>query len=657
MNYINKPLLLLAACLIIFSSCENDFLDRQPLDQITPDNFLQTDADLSAYALKQYNFPTHQGGGLGIWATDNNTDNQVSSGYSTQWIPGEWKVPDHFNNEAEDPWYFGNIYQCNYFLETVLPRYDEGTLTGNKQMIDHYIGEVYFLRAWNYFGKLQTFGDFPIIKETLPDDSEILIEASKRQPRHLVARFILDDLDEAIELLSNSSEGGRNRITKDAAYLLKSRVALFEASWETYHANTAFVPNGNGYPGPQVNYNAQEEISFFLNQTKEAAAVIADKNLLADNTHVWQDGAAKMDNPYFAEFAAENMEPYPEILFWRDYDLNLGVLHSSVFYLRRGGNSGFTRQFVETFLMKNGLPIYANGSQYEGDKSLEAVRQSRDERLQLFMMTPNEVLTEGKVEFVDTLSTLPNITDLAETRAVTGYQMRKGLSNNWSRDWNQSEEASPIFRAAEAYLNYMEASCMENNGKSIDGQAQAYWERLRERAGIEASYQVTVGATDLTKETDWAVYSAGSKVSPLLYNIRRERRVEFLEEGLRMNDLKRWRALDQIDNWMPEGINLWNSELYEEYEEAGVRLIADGSDQANVSSPDRSTYLRPYEIVNTAANLIYGKGYNWVPAHYLNPIAIVHFRNTSTNPGDASSSVIYQNPDWPTVADQGPIMD
>ncbi|MFR8354633.1 MAG: RagB/SusD family nutrient uptake outer membrane protein [Parabacteroides sp.] len=166
--------------------------------------------------------------------------------------------------------------------------------------------------------------------------------------------------------------------------------------------------------------------------------------------------------------------------------------------------------------MKNGLPVYANGSGYKGDMSIGDVRADRDERLQLFMMTPSEVLTEGQVEFVDTLSSLPNILAKEESRNVTGYQLRKGLSNNWSRDWDESEEGSPIFRATEAYLNYIEASCIENNGSSIDGKAQGYWRQLRERAGLPSDYNVTVAATDLGKESDWAVYSAGQQVTPLL---------------------------------------------------------------------------------------------------------------------------------------------
>ena len=65
-----------------------------------------------------------------------------------------------------------------------------------------------------------------------------MVAASKREPRYKVARFILQDLDNAIGMLSNNIPGGKNLITKNVALLLKSRAALFEASWLTYHKGT-----------------------------------------------------------------------------------------------------------------------------------------------------------------------------------------------------------------------------------------------------------------------------------------------------------------------------------------------------------------------------------------------------------------------------------
>src|SRR3546814_17617415 len=61
-------------------------------------------------------------------------------------------------------------------------------------------------------------------------------------------------------------------------------------------------------------------------------------------------------------------------------------------------------------------------------------------------------------------------------------------------------------------------------------------------------------------KNDLAAYSGGNLLSDkTLYNIRRERRCEFMAEGLRYMDLKRWRTLDQLQAkpYIVEGFTLW----------------------------------------------------------------------------------------------------
>ena len=311
MKKIIKYLFLLTGGSFILTSC-NDFLDREPLDSVTPDNFFFTENDLAAYAVKHYNFTTN---------------------YDKKWIPGQWKVPEAYDNPASnDPWHFAAIREANYFIETVVPRFEKGGIEGSEVNIKHYIGEMYFLRAKNYLSKLETFGDFPIIKNTLPDENEPLTQASKREPRHKVARFILEDLDQAIGLLTNNIPGGKNRITKNAALLLKSRAALFEASWLTYHRGTALVPGGSGWPGKAediADFNIDTEIAFFLKEAKEAAKEVIGNAALVQNTAKdcmdetvkTDEDKYKMSNPYFAQFSANSLEGYSEILLWRAYNL------------------------------------------------------------------------------------------------------------------------------------------------------------------------------------------------------------------------------------------------------------------------------------------------------------------------------------------------
>ena len=248
------------------TSC-NDFLDREPLSSITPSTFFNTADDLSAYTINYYPFKTVGSGyGVQIFGEDNNSDNQAGSGYSSIYVPGEWRV-----GSGTDNWSWENIRSCNYFFQQVLPKYEAGSITGNQANVKHYIGEMYVIRAYNYFNMLKTIGDAPIIDVPLNDVRDELTEASKRRPRHKVAQFIIDDLKKAEALLSENAPGGKNRISRDVASLLRARVALYEATWEKYHAGTAFVPGGSGWPGSDSESFSADLYNTFLTEAMDAA--------------------------------------------------------------------------------------------------------------------------------------------------------------------------------------------------------------------------------------------------------------------------------------------------------------------------------------------------------------------------------------------------
>lgn len=249
----------------------------------------------------------------------------------------------------------------------------------------------------------------------------------------------------------------------------------------------------------------------------------------------------------------------------------------------------------------------------------------------------------------------PGITNSDSERGyVTGYVVRKGGSFNRKYYANGGGyTAAVVFRATEALLNYMEASYLLNG--SLDATAQNYWKALRRRAGMDEDFNKTIALTDMSKEAenDWGAYTAGKLVDKTLYNIRRERRCEFMAEGLRYMDLRRWRAMDQLmeNPYHIEGMHLWNTPMEEWYigENGKSILIGDGSENSNVSSKERSEYLRPFE--RYAAQPGY-EGCTWKMAHYLQPIMVKQLQLTASTPGDVSTSVIYQNPYWPVTADQ-----
>jgi len=648
----NISLLICAITLLILSSCKKDFLDRQPLSNITPDTYLNEESQLASYAINRYSvFPTHVNWSFGTFAIDGNTDNQVTPSPDDRFISGRWTV-----HQTGGAWEFTNIYQCNYFLQTVLPRFKAGTITGNTDNIKHYIGEIYMIRAFVYFGKLQSLGDFPILKTTLPDDKAILTDASKRAPQNEVARFIISDLDSAILLLKSiAPDGNKNRISKACAQLLKSRVALFEATRLKYFKGTAFVPNGPGWPGKDKDYNAnykfpsgtiESEIDYFFTQAMDAAKAVADATPLVTNNRVLQQTTADAVNPYFNMFSDVNMSGYSEVLLWRKYDNGLGITNSVSLCATLGNNSvGVTKGMVDGFVMANGLPIYAPGSGYAGDDSISLVRKNRDGRLWLFLKEPKQI----NILYPTTLGveSVPAILSTSvDTKYTTGYAIRKGLNYDAVQDVNgQGYIGSIVFRAVEAYLNYIEA-CYEKTG-SLDVTAQAYWVAIRNRAGVDPNYQKTIDATDMTQEAkgDWGAYSAGNLVDKTLYNIRRERRCELMAEGLRQMDLLRWRAMDQLITtpYHIEGFKLWGPMQY--WYNASALTYGIGDNSA-VSAPSLSLYLRPWE--KTTTSVAYN-GLRFTMAHYLDPISTQHFIITTDDGVDLTKSPIYQNPGWPTT--------
>ena len=186
------------------------------------------------------NLPSH-GGGYGLYSSDTNTDNQASSGADGKYADGQWKVGLTNGN-----WSFSNIRSINYKLNTCLANYNSKNMSGNDKNIRQYLGELYFFRAWEYFGKLRSWGDYPILTEVQTDNEAQLIANDKRRPRNEVARFIIANLDTAMTYMSDNFESRHTRLSKDVAMLVKSRVALYEGTFLNYFKGTPFVPNGEG---------------------------------------------------------------------------------------------------------------------------------------------------------------------------------------------------------------------------------------------------------------------------------------------------------------------------------------------------------------------------------------------------------------------------
>lgn len=633
-----KILVILFAALGLYA-CE-DFLQQEPQDFAPEESYFYTSEDLAKAANKFYKlFPGNSVFYGGIFEQDNKSDNQTGFGSVSDFYEGNKLTPAVENSE----WKFESIREANYFINLVAERKAKKQMIGSEADINHYWGEFYFFRAYDYFRLLSKIGDAPIITRVLYDENEELKANSKRRPRNEVARFILNDLDIADSLMQSSyPEPGR--VYKDCAILMKARVALFEATWLKYHQGTAFVPGNPKWVGNREypNYefpsgSLENEINFFLEKAIEAADIIASqRNLYSD---------------YPAMFNSRDTYKIPEVILAKSYQSGVNG-HSVVAYLQgTGGGTGYTRSMVESFLMKDGLPYYASNS-YMGDTSLVNVAANRDERLVKSMNVTgdvNRITAAGKTEYVP----LPRFLDRTVSGCPTGYEVRKWSTTD-PNDAIQSKGTtdSPVFRAAEAYLIYLEAYYERYH--DLGGNCDKYWKALRTRAGVDPDYMKTINATiiapvsdmehEMKGEHDLAAYSKGIAVDKTLYNIRRERRCEFIAEGMRYNDLRRWRSLDLMKNYVTEGMNLWEqfyTRYYAKDKKTGQIVLA--LTPQLVSQRDVSTYVRVFQVFTTDKAY---NGYNFPKPHYLEPIPVNEIIMTSEN-SDPNTSPIYQNPGWP----------
>lgn len=678
MNIINIKNLLLGAAVTTaafgLTSC-NDLLDMKPISQITPGAYYQNADQLAAYLNNYYDsylqmpYSGSMSHSWGQWnegkaKSDWDTDIYCWGGGNTALFADDhWEVSSGKALQG----YYGGVRVYNYFINTVLKQIENGTLP-NSEEVKNYLGEAYFFRALVYFRIMALYGDIPVITEVLPDENNVIVENSKRTPRNEVARFILSDLDKAIEMCYTRSKFNGQRVNREAAQLIKSRIALFEGTFEKYHRGSGRVPGDANWPGAKMSYNQgktfnqEAEVKFFLTEAMNAAKEVADNADLAENNHKIDPVYGDKDdwNPYFNLFSQPSLANVNEALMWKQYNKDLGFYHLTGHSMVTGQNTGFTRSFIQTFLMKNGMPIYADNSGYHGDVTLDNVKADRDERLQLFMWgesTPT--YSDPDMTGVESGKPLPvymeedetdaaHITNTdASTRCITGYQQRKYYTYD-AEQTRYSEQsttnACPIMRSAEALLNYMEAD-YELNGR-LDSKSQEYWRTLRTRAGVDTDFQKTIDATDLSKEMDFGRYSGTQLVDKTLYNIRRERVTELFSEGLRFADLIRWRGFDNMltTKWIPEGCNFWDN-MYRHYD---PEIKCNGENDAVVSAKSLGKYLRPYSKSMQAANEL-KDGYKWHEAYYLYPIGITDIRTASAD-RSLESSNLYQNLYWPVSA-------
>ncbi|ANE51410.1 hypothetical protein SY85_13755 [Flavisolibacter tropicus] len=514
------------------SSCSKN-LDIPPVDQISNDQYWKTGSDLNSYVLQFYTaFPTFRNqsgfhGNIGMDAY-NGSDHQIQN------IPVTQMNGTRTATASGGRWNWASIRAVNIFFENY-QKVNEPAAN-----IAQYVGEAHFFKAWFYFEKVRFFGDVPWYTNSMLANDAHLYDA--RTPRTQVVDSILYHLDQAIAKLSLLKDvpGGNNRLSKEAALIFKTRVALFEGSWQKYHAGTPFATSG---ANPSKYFQA---------------AVDAAKELMTPGKYkvgIYNTGKPASD--YNALFNSTNLSSNTEVTLWCKFDKSQSTFsHNFQQYITSGTNGlSATRELILNYLKKDGTPYDYDGTAatVKGSAFLTKIGTDCDPRLSQVIWIPGQTMWDnsaGKVLFVK-----PSLEKSGENKNYTGFQMNKGVdpkdpTAGGALGFSTAcETGAVVFRYAEALLNYAEAQA--ELGGAIDYASSI--DKLRARAGMP-NFAAQADASR-SKYADF-----GYTLSNELYEIRRERAVELACEGFRFDDWRRWRAHNLFKGKRPTGFPYLASE-------------------------------------------------------------------------------------------------
>jgi hypothetical protein len=506
-------------------SCSDDFLDRTPLDELTPQDYFKSANDLKLYANRFYPLlPSHSAYGGGTFWMETNSDNLVP-GTEDKRLTGTNTVPS-----SGGGWVWDEVRQANYFLDHAWSTPDEAD---QKKV---YIAEVKFFKAAIYFDKLKTFGDVPWFSKALTTESPELF--APREKRNVVADSIIACLDYAIQNLKPKSQAEAFRLNKESAMILKARVCLYEGTWEKYHSGTPFgVAGQNG--------------SKFL----QLAATTAEQLMQGGTLSLYKGPAGK---EYFNLFNQLDYSGNPEVILWKKYDVPLGVFHYVNQYLPFGaGDIGVSKSFMDDYLCTDGKPVKVSPL-FLGYDSIQSESKNRDPRLAQSILLPGTPLTINAPQAAgNRVFVKPALDQSQQFRATTGYCMNKGANLEYTQQLSSGGwMASIFFRYTEALLIYAEAKA--ELGTITQADIDKTINKIHDRVGM-----IHMNINSITADPDWDF----PQLSPVINEIRRERRIELAFENQRWDDLARWRAHSVFAGKRPKGIKYIGSNLEGTYKD------------------------------------------------------------------------------------------
>lgn len=526
LNILSAGLLLATA--VSFSSCD-DFLTRDPQDTVT---------DVPSF-----------------W---NNEENLRTSflDYYTYFFPGyrsSWERADNFAETNVADWTDDNAQEVATLFTKVAPTSDAGnwnfkkirnmnlllsriqSSTLGEEAKNHWSGVARLFRAMEYAKLVQKFGDVPYYDAVVGStDNEQLYRA--RDPRTTVMDKVNEDLAFACANIRVNDGTKGLTVNRAVAQGFASRIMLFEGTWQKYHANNT------------------AKAAEYLKAAKDYAAALMQTN------------AYSIAPSYKSLTTSEDLAGNPEIIMYRSYVENV-VMHSLMsFQNTEMEMSSPSRSFIDAFLTKNGLPIHqAGNTEYKGKEYAKEIL-NRDPRL---------------ADNIDEESGL-RLNGVAAVYAASGYYanryVNKDLINKPGGMSNTNTTDAPVMKLNEVLMNYIEAAAeLADLGQYTLTQADfdKTINAIRDRQSTQMPHVTLAGNALKVNGVEINDPDRDATVTPIIWEIRRERRVELAYEGLRFNDLRRWGKLEYADMVKNKKLNMgaWiNKADYPENAEALAKI-------------------------------------------------------------------------------------
>ncbi|MGE5521502.1 MAG: RagB/SusD family nutrient uptake outer membrane protein [Candidatus Dadabacteria bacterium] len=485
----------LLSSILLTAGCKKEFLERLPLDTLVDESYWNNETNVRTFAWGFYPAYFDGYGSSYTWG-------KFFSGQSLNddFAPS---TPTPFTRVVPSSgggWTFAWVRKANIFIDRVqtVPMSDEAK--------KHWTGVGRFFRALEYNDLVKRFGDVPWYGREITDanDPELY---KPRDSRILVLDSMLADFTYAANNVRVSDGNDGLTVNKNVVLGFMSRVFLYYGTLLKYH-----------------NVNQAKATEYLTAAQWSANEVIKSaKYTITDN--------------FRSVFNSVDLNGKKEIMLYRRYETGI-LTHSLHSYVNKEPQTGPSKDAIEAYLAKDGLPISVSPL-YKGDKTITNVMTDRDARL------------------YETIAPDLRISGVTSNYSTSGYAVRKfyndALKDLPDGNSNTNTTDAPVLRYGEVLLNYAEATA--ELGTLTQADLDKSINVLRARPGIAMPKLQVIGGQPAVNGVVYDDPKRDPTVPAMIWEIRRERRIELMFEGFRLDDLKRWKKLEYTDTQLFKDIN------------------------------------------------------------------------------------------------------